>query len=127
MLLLDEPTNHLDLDAVEALIHALLEFEGGLLIISHDEHLVNSVAETLWVAQARARDMRCRKMPQDAARQTQRSSLTSAAWLRAGAAQPGSVSLFRGPFAEYKKRQLSQMLKQTAAGKAPPPPKGATR
>jgi len=47
--------------------------------------------------------------------------------LRAGAAQPGSVSLFRGPFAEYKKRQLSQMLKQTAAGKAPPPPKGATR
>ena len=67
MLLLDEPTNHLDLDAVEALIHALLEFEGGLLIISHDEHLVNSVAETLWVAQARARDMRCR-LPQDTAR-----------------------------------------------------------
>ena len=62
MLLLDEPTNHLDLDAVEALIHALLEFEGGLLIISHDEHLVNSVAETLWVAQARD------AMPQDAAR-----------------------------------------------------------
>lgn len=65
--------------------------------------------------------MRCRKMPR-APDQTNLSRV-----LRAGAAQPGSVSLFRGPFAEYKKRQLSQMLKQTAAGKAPPPPKGATR
>ena len=51
LLLLDEPTNHLDLDAVEALIHALLDFDGGVLVISHDEYLVTSVAETLWVAE----------------------------------------------------------------------------
>lgn len=51
LLLLDEPTNHLDLDAVEALIHALLNFDGGLLVISHDEHLVTSICEELWVAQ----------------------------------------------------------------------------
>ena len=50
LLLLDEPTNHLDLDAVEALIHALLNFDGGLLVISHDEHLVASICEELWVA-----------------------------------------------------------------------------
>ena len=50
LLLLDEPTNHLDLDAVEALIHALINFEGGLLVISHDEHLVASICEELWVA-----------------------------------------------------------------------------
>jgi len=51
LLLLDEPTNHLDLDAVEALIHALLNFDGGLLVISHDEHLVSSICEELWVAE----------------------------------------------------------------------------
>ncbi|KAG8465652.1 hypothetical protein KFE25_002959 [Diacronema lutheri] len=47
ILLLDEPTNHLDLDAVEALINALNEFQGGLLVVSHDEHLITSVCETL--------------------------------------------------------------------------------
>ena len=51
VLLLDEPTNHLDLDAVEALIMALLNFDGGLLVISHDEHLVSSICEELWVAE----------------------------------------------------------------------------
>ena len=50
LLLLDEPTNHLDLDAVEALIHAILNFDGGVLVISHDEHLVSSICEELWVA-----------------------------------------------------------------------------
>ena len=39
------------LDAVEALIHALLNFDGGLLVISHDEHLVSSICEELWVAE----------------------------------------------------------------------------
>ena len=43
ILFLDEPTNHLDLDAVEALIHALLECSCGLLVISHDSHLVSSI------------------------------------------------------------------------------------
>ena len=50
LLLLDEPTNHLDLDAVEALIHALLSFEGGVLVISHDEHLVTQLARTIALA-----------------------------------------------------------------------------
>ena len=51
LLLLDEPTNHLDLDAVEALIHALVECSCGLLVISHDAHLVSSICEELWVAE----------------------------------------------------------------------------
>ncbi|KAJ1639294.1 P-loop containing nucleoside triphosphate hydrolase protein [Pavlovales sp. CCMP2436] len=49
ILLLDEPTNHLDLDAVEALINALNNFEGGLLVVSHDEHLITNVCEQLLV------------------------------------------------------------------------------
>eukprot|EP01063_Lacrimia_lanifica_P008337 TRINITY_DN153_c0_g2_i1.p1 TRINITY_DN153_c0_g2~~TRINITY_DN153_c0_g2_i1.p1 ORF type:complete len:731 (+),score=350.66 TRINITY_DN153_c0_g2_i1:42-2234(+) len=49
MLLLDEPTNHLDIDTVDALIHALLTFKGGVILISHDEHLITSVCDTLYV------------------------------------------------------------------------------
>ena len=51
LLMLDEPTNHLDLDAVEALIHAIINFDGGVLVISHDEHLVSSICGELWVAE----------------------------------------------------------------------------
>ena len=49
MLLLDEPSNHLDLDSVEALALALAEFEGGVLLVSHDEHLISLVCDELWV------------------------------------------------------------------------------
>eukprot|EP00163_Fabomonas_tropica_P012724 TRINITY_DN2407_c0_g1_i1.p1 TRINITY_DN2407_c0_g1~~TRINITY_DN2407_c0_g1_i1.p1 ORF type:complete len:295 (-),score=68.18 TRINITY_DN2407_c0_g1_i1:7-765(-) len=49
LLLLDEPTNHLDLDTVEALILALTEFDGGLFIISHDEHLITAICDELWI------------------------------------------------------------------------------
>nr|WP_220792092.1 ABC-F family ATP-binding cassette domain-containing protein [Gluconacetobacter azotocaptans] len=49
LLILDEPTNHLDLDAREALIRALAEFEGAVLLISHDPHLVELVADRLWL------------------------------------------------------------------------------
>ncbi|MCX5617482.1 ATP-binding cassette domain-containing protein [Bombella sp. TMW 2.2543] len=51
LLLLDEPTNHLDLDARDALIRALGEFEGAVILISHDSHLVESVADQLWIAE----------------------------------------------------------------------------
>ncbi|QHI95409.1 ATP-binding cassette domain-containing protein [Aristophania vespae] len=51
LLLLDEPTNHLDLDARDALIRALCEFEGAVILISHDSYLVESVADDLWIAE----------------------------------------------------------------------------
>ncbi|KAM5571239.1 ABC transporter F family member 3 [Rosa sericea] len=49
IILLDEPSNHLDLDAVEALIQGLVIFQGGILMVSHDEHLISGSVEELWV------------------------------------------------------------------------------
>jgi ATP-binding cassette subfamily F protein 3 len=49
LLLLDEPTNHLDIDMRHALSMALQDFAGGLVLVSHDRHLIKSVADTLWL------------------------------------------------------------------------------
>jgi ATP-binding cassette subfamily F protein 3 len=49
LLLLDEPTNHLDIDMRHALTVALQSFEGGLMVVSHDRHLIKTVADTLWL------------------------------------------------------------------------------
>ncbi len=49
LLLLDEPTNHLDIDMRQALTIALQSFEGGMLIVSHDRHLIKTVADSLWL------------------------------------------------------------------------------
>jgi ATP-binding cassette subfamily F protein 3 len=48
VLLLDEPTNHLDLDMREALAEALSDFDGAIVMVSHDRHLIGLVCETFW-------------------------------------------------------------------------------
>ena len=49
IMLLDEPTNHLDMDARQALIQALNNYNGCIILVSHDPHLVECVADQLWV------------------------------------------------------------------------------
>ena len=55
LLLLDEPTNHLDLEMREALTFAMQDFEGGMVVVSHDRHLLRTCTdELLLVADGRA-------------------------------------------------------------------------
>ncbi|MGI9348861.1 MAG: ATP-binding cassette domain-containing protein [Amylibacter sp.] len=49
LLILDEPTNHLDIESRESLVFALAAYEGAVILVSHDPHLVNAVADTLWL------------------------------------------------------------------------------
>jgi len=51
LLILDEPTNHLDLETTQALIEAIREFQGGVLIVSHDQHLLTSVCNNIYVVE----------------------------------------------------------------------------
>jgi len=51
MLFLDEPTNHLDMESIDALAYAINQFEGGLMLVSHDFRLINQVANEIWVCE----------------------------------------------------------------------------
>ena len=49
MLILDEPTSHLDIDSREALIHAINDYAGAVLLITHDIYLAEACADRLWL------------------------------------------------------------------------------
>ncbi len=49
LLLLDEPSNHLDVETREALATALAEFEGSVLMVSHDRHLLRTTVDNFWI------------------------------------------------------------------------------
>ena len=61
LLVLDEPTNHLDVDSRQALVESLNTFDGAVILITHDPHLVELVADRLWLVA----DGRCRPFDGD--------------------------------------------------------------
>lgn len=90
LMLLDEPTNHLDLETIEGLAMALNKFEGGVVLVSHDDRLVSMVCDELWVV-----------MP----------STTGD--------KPGTVTVFEGSFDEYKEMLRKDFIQKnlTAGGR----------
>lgn len=49
ILILDEPTNHLDIQSRESLVRALTDYQGAIILVSHDPHLVSMTADRLWL------------------------------------------------------------------------------
>jgi ABC-type multidrug transport system ATPase subunit len=51
--LADEPTNNLDIETIDALVDAINEFNGGIVVVTHDQRLIESCNCTLWVVEKR--------------------------------------------------------------------------
>lgn len=51
LLLFDEPTNHLDMETIDALADAINDFDGGMVLVSHDFRLISQVAQEIWICE----------------------------------------------------------------------------
>src|SRR5580692_8997541 len=119
LLLLDEPTNHLDIDMRHALTVALQSFEGGMLIVSHDRHLIKTVADSLWLVAGGKLDVFDGDLDDYQQRSRVRSGTAAAAPIKEtpkraprAAAKGGSKS--RGRLGELR-REIEQIEQRIAA------------
>lgn len=59
ILFLDEPTNHLDMESIDSLARAINNFEGGMVLVSHDMRLISQVAKEIWICDNRTVSKYC--------------------------------------------------------------------
>ena len=65
ILLLDEPTNHLDIETVEGLIEGLKEYEGAIILITHEPELINALEAEFWIMEPIKKSIICSKITYD--------------------------------------------------------------
>jgi ATP-binding cassette subfamily F protein 3 len=115
LLLLDEPTNHLDIEMRQALTVALQSFEGGLVVVSHDRHLIKSVADTLWlVADGKLQEFRGDLDDYQQWLRSRGKAAAPAAKAPSSTAIPAKKAARRSPL-ERLSRQLEQVEARIAA------------
>ena len=100
LLLLDEPTNHLDLEMRLALNQALQGFEGSVILVSHDRHLLRSVCDDLWLVDAGA----LQRFEQDLD--------AYPAWLAQRKSRADGAAGFTVANSQQNRRQLKQQMNQ---------------
>ena len=131
LLLLDEPTNHLDLTTREALSMALNEFEGTVMLVSHDRALLREVCDEFWLVTgggAQAVRRRPRRLPALAARAVEGGGTRGAA-RRDGVAKPrrprrrtGACPASRPPLHDPRRRRASTARPPPRRGSSAPTP-----
>jgi ATP-binding cassette subfamily F protein 3 len=115
LLILDEPTNHLDMETREALVAALAEYSGAVVLVSHDWHLVELVADRLWLVE----DGTVRPFEDDLEAYRRRLLDCDAAAERTAGAPVGDAAAGGGPRRAMRRggaehRLLLQPLRRTA-------------
>jgi ATP-binding cassette subfamily F protein 3 len=116
LLLLDEPTNHLDLEMRQALAVALQDYPGGMVLVSHDRHLLNAVADRLLrVAGGRVREFEgdLGDYAREAAAQAA-AELAAATGALAGAANVAGVAGASPESAERRRQRKREQAEQRA-------------
>ncbi len=105
LLILDEPTNHLDVDSRAALVEALAEFPGAVVLISHDRHLIGTSVDRLWlVADGTVR-------PYDGDLEDYRKSVLDS---RSAKATDNSARASTGSSDRQRRRESAQKRQETA-------------